>query len=128
MGLSKIDALKWMGAFGPGFQRATAPYYGVNIFDVRPEHLEDVIKNVAVQKGLAKMIGGEPESWSERENGALTRITWIMSYPDGVQLRGPRPVAIWRMRSFFPTWLKFCGLIESYEWSVTSELSSATED
>ena len=39
MGLSKIEALKWIGAFGRGFDRTTAPYYGVNIFDVRPEHL-----------------------------------------------------------------------------------------
>jgi hypothetical protein len=128
VGLSKIEALKWTGAFGRGFSRTTAPYYGVNIFDVRPEHLEAVVANVGVQKRLAKRVGGEPESWSERDNGGLVRVEWIMSYPNGVNSHGSGPLAIWRMRSFFSTWFEFCGLIESYEWFLTTELSSDAGD
>ena len=128
MGLSKIEALKWVGAFGRGFDRTTPPYYGVNRFDVRPEDLVAVVSNADVQKGLAKMIGGEPESWSERDNGEFVRVTWIMSYPDGVNSRGSGPSAIWRMRSFFRTWFEFCALVENYEWSLTSELPSTTGD
>ena len=56
MSLSKIEALKWTGAFGRGFHHATAPYYGVNLFDVRAEHMEAVVDNVTVQKGLAKLL------------------------------------------------------------------------
>ena len=128
MGLSKIEALKWAGAFGRGFRRTTAPYYGVNTFDVRPELLEAVVLNVGVQSSLAKAIGAEPESWSERDNGGLVRVAWILSYPNGINTRGSGPLAIWRMRSFVPTWFEFCGLIENYEWFVTTELSSSTEE
>jgi len=128
VGLSRIEAAKWVGAFGKGFRGATAPYYGLNSFAVRPEHLEAVIDNVEVQKGLAKMIGGEIESWTEREDGDLVRIVWIMSYPNGLNPYGSGPLAIWRMRSFFPTWFEFCGLIESYEWSIATELPSSTAD
>ena len=59
MGLSKLEALKWAGSFGRGFSATTAPYYGVNTFDVRPEHLEAVVANVGVQTRLAKTIRGE---------------------------------------------------------------------
>ena len=128
MGLTRIEAVKWLGAFGSSFHRATAPYYGVNRFALFPEHMEAVVANVDVQKGLAKMIGGEIESWSERGNGGLVHVVWIMSYPNGVNSRGSGPLAILRMRSFFPTWFEFCGLIESYEWSVTPELSSRTRN
>ncbi len=123
MSLTRIEAVKWIGTFGRGFHRATAPYYGVNSFALFPEHMEAVVANVDVQKGLAKMIGGVIESWSERDDGGLVHVVWIMSYPNGVNSRGSGPLAIWRMRSFFPTWFEFCGLIESYEWSVTPELS-----
>ena len=128
MGLTRIEAVKWIGAFGRGFHRATAPYYGVNRFALRPEQMEAVVANVAVQKGLAKMIGGETESWSERDDGGLVRVAWIVSYPNGLNSHGSGPLAIWRMRSFFPTWFEFCGLIESYEWSVATELPSSTGD
>ena len=84
MGLSKIETLRWAGAFGRGFRGATAPYYGVNTFDLRPENLEAVVANVGVQTRLAKMIGGEPQSWSERDTGRLLRVAWIMSYPNGI--------------------------------------------
>ena len=126
MGLSKIEALKWTVAFGRGFNRTTAPYYGVNKFDTRPENLRAVVVNVDVQKGLAKTLGGELESWSERDNGELVRIVWIMSYPNGINSRGSNPFSIWTMRSFFPIWFEFCGLIESYEWFLTPELPSRT--
>ena len=86
--MSKIEALKWAGAFGRGFDRATAPYYGVNVFDVRPEYLEAVVANVGVQKRLAEEIGAELESWSERDHSGLVRVIWIMSYPQGVNARG----------------------------------------
>ena len=127
MALSKIEALRWTGAFGRGFRDATAPYYSVNTFDVRPENLEAVIANVRVQTRLAKTIGAEPRSWSERDNGGLVRVQWIMAYPAGINSRGSGPLAMWRMRSFFPAWFEFCRLIESYEWFVTTELSPSTE-
>ena len=119
--------MRWAGAFGRGFRATTAPYYGVNTFDVRPEHLEAVIANVRVQTRLAKTIGGKPESWSERDDGGLVRVRWIMAYPTGINPRGSGILAMWRMRSFFPAWLEFCGLIENYEWFVTTELSPSTE-
>ena len=128
MGLSKIEALKWVGAFGKGFGEATAPYYGVNIFDVRPEHLEALVANVELQNGLARSIGAQLKSWTERDNRGLVRVAWIMSYQNGINPSGSGPLAIWRMRSFFPIWFEFCGLIESYEWFVTTELSSSTEE
>ena len=128
MGLSRIEAAKWIGAFGKGFRGATAPYYGVNSFAVRRESMEAVVANVAVQKSLARSIGGEIESWAERDDGALVQVLWIMSYPNGVNSRGSGPLAVWRMRSFFPTWFEFCGLIESYEWSIATEPPSKTGD
>ena len=128
MGLSKLEALKWTGAFGRGFRGATAPYYGVNVFDVRPECMEAVVANVGAQSELAKTIGAEPESWSQRDNGGLVRVVWVMYYPNGINSHGSGPTAMWRLRSFFPTWFEFCGLLESYEWSVTTELPSGTED
>ena len=87
-----------------------------------------MVANVGVQTSLAETIGGEPESWSQHENGKLIGVAWIMSYPNGVNSRGSGPLAIWRMRSFFSTWFEFCGLIESYEWFLTTELSSGTRD
>ena len=124
MGLSRLEALRWVVAFGRGFGGTTAPYFGVNKFDVRAESLEPVVANVGVQTNLATTIGGEPKSWSQRDDGELIRVVWVMSYPDGINSRGSGPMAIWRMRSFFPAWFEFCGLIERYEWSVTTELSA----
>jgi hypothetical protein len=126
--LSKLEALKWVGTFGKEFGESTAPYYGVNIFDVRPERLEAVVANVSLQRTLAKTIGAQPKSWSECHNGGLVRVAWIMSYPNGIVLRGSGPLAIWRMRSFFPIWFQFCALIESYKWFVVTELSSSPEE
>ena len=91
MGMPKIEALKWALAFGRGFGAATAPYYGVNTFDVRPEFLKAVVANVDVQSTLARTIGAEPESWSERDNGGLVRVAWVMSYPSGINSRGSGP-------------------------------------
>ena len=128
MSLSRIEAARWIGAFGAGFHRAAAPYYGVNTFAFRPEQMEAVVANVGVQKGLAKTIGGENESWSECDDGGLVHVVWIMSYPNGLNSHGSGPSAVWRMRSFFPTWFQFCGLIESYEWCVATEPSSITRN
>ncbi len=128
MGLSRIEAAKWIGAFRRGFHIATAPYYGVNSFAVRRESMEAVVANIGVQRSLARSLGGEIESWEERDDGALVQVRWIMSYPNGVSSHGSGPLAVWRMRSFFPTWFEFCGLIESYEWSIATEPPSRTAD
>lgn len=128
MGLSKIEALKWTAAFGKGFNSATAPYYGVNVIDVRPENLEALLANVAAQTVLAKQIGAEPQSLSERDNGEFVRVVWIFSYPNGLNSQGTSPMAIWKMRSFFPTWFEFCRLVETYEWSIETELPPSTEN
>ena len=128
MGLSRIEALKWVRVFGKEFGDTAAPYYGVNLFDVRPEDMEAVAANVAVQTGLAQIIGGQHEAWSERDDGGRVRVVWIMSYPHGVNSRGAGPLAIWRLRRFFPTWFEFCGLIGSYEWFIATELASSTDE
>ena len=92
--LSRIEAVKWIGAFGAGFQRATAPYYGGNTFALRPEQMEAVVANVGVQRGLAQAIGGEIESWSECDGSGLVHVVWIMSYPNGLNSHGSGPLAI----------------------------------
>ena len=123
--LSPVESVEYARQIADGV--AAAHRSGFTHGDLRPENvfITKAGKIKVIDFGLAETIGGEHESWSQRDNREFVRI---VSYPKGINSRGSGPAAIWRMRSFFPAWFAFCGLIENYEWFVSTELPSNTQE
>lgn len=124
MPLPKSEIDSWSAIQNLEFMTTPAPYYGVNIYDVRTENWEALIDNQKRVKTITmKLPGYKPYYWAVRDYGEFRRVIWINYYektPD------PDDPGVAELAEIFANDLmpEFCQLIEKYRWFITSETPS----
>ena len=111
----------WAVVSAEQFASTPAPYYGVNIFDVLTVNWEAVLHNVRQQHERVKEVGGRSHLWAVRDDGQRKRVLWINYYPHSLE----EYKEMIRQVGEEPMWVEFGNLVESYQWSCTTEQPSA---
>ncbi len=118
MALPEHEMMTWGMTVQMELTQTPAPYFGVNILDVRPENWDALLANARVQTEYAETLGGRLHLWAVRDHGDLKRVIWINYYPT---VAAPDAEAIAADPRFASMWPDFCKLIENYRWFCATE-------
>ena len=111
MAIPDHEMISWAMTIQTELAQTPAPYFGVNILDVRPENWDALVANARVQTEYAEELGGRSFLWAVRDHGDLKRVIWINYYPTVV---APDAETIAANPRFASMWPEFCKLVENY--------------
>ena len=132
------DAPDWGGRFVQEMPSLQAPYYGINLADVRRENYDAIFRNIQQQaEGAAALFGGRLHLFSATDYGEIRRVIFVFyfeSFPDAATVNAMLGVSraeqsdeampfpdIWTGSDL---WTEFVTLAEGYTWWVTPALAA----